>query len=93
MGLWILERLADPLQCASVVDYFNIISKLPNDELATLRLEAAKLPGLVGAILDIADPDLRRQLLYSPFMRKVLSNSKTVCIVHQSALTPMLPPH
>lgn len=93
MGPWILERLADPSRRASVVDYFNIISKLPNNELETLRLEAAKLPGLVGAILDIADPDLRRQLLSSPFMRKVLPNSKTVFVIHQSALTPTLPPH
>ena len=39
---------------------------------------AAAVPELMGALLDITDPLVRRRLLSSPFLRKVLPRSKTV---------------
>jgi hypothetical protein len=38
----------------------------------------AAVPGLLGALLDVADPLVRRRLLAVPFLRKVLTRSKTV---------------
>jgi len=53
---------------------------------------AAAVPGLLGALLDIAHPVVRRRLLSSPFLRKVLPRSKTVkTTVHPSTLMPWLP--
>jgi len=54
---------------------------------------AAALPGLLGALLDIADPVVRRRLLSSPFLRKVFPRSKTVRdIEHPLVLRPKLSP-
>lgn len=38
VGPWILQRLKVPSQCGAVVDYFECVSNLPDEDIALLAL-------------------------------------------------------